>query len=477
MNDSDEKQCQTKSIVICSYGNIKRSGELVEALRIGRPSTVFNWIPLETHRQPDSADWFLMLEPDARSVFKMRNFLGKGVPVITVDSEVADTMLDDSCAVVFGPEPTNEEFVRGMLPFLESDYRKSCLDNSAKTKSRELSERLKKGTSEVSVLLLTYNQKDTVARALESVLGQQCDFPYEIILGDDGSTDGTREICEQYAELFPDTIRLMPKTKNKGIVDNYFDCFETAVGKYISDCAGDDYWIDPLRLRKQFNYMTANPEKVAVMSDWFIAEKEKITKSNEINDCPQFRKGFHKYEAISFMIGSNKNFPLLSAMMYRHDVLMGVYIENRSYVRRKSWGCEDLPVIFHLSRHGSIGYCPLTAAVYNINPRGVSFGENDKSYDFNRGVIECILDLCEHYGIDIKPHKKGMNPRLLYLASLILHIPQEDRRLQFRQICSRWPVELPLKLRIYRTAMKSKLGCRIIQIAKRCYKHLGFPLR
>jgi glucosyltransferase len=100
----------------------------------------------------------------------------------------------------------------------------------------------------ISVIVATYNQEDTIARTLDSVLMQQCHVPIEIILGEDCSTDGTLAVCQRYADEHPDVIRLIANKQNKGLVDNYFDCMLAAQGKYIADCAGDDFWTDPLKL-------------------------------------------------------------------------------------------------------------------------------------------------------------------------------------------------------------------------------------
>ena len=103
----------------------------------------------------------------------------------------------------------------------------------------------------ISVVVCTYNQEDTIARTLDSILMQQCHVPYEIIIGEDCSTDHTRDICKSYAEKHPNVIRLIANKQNKGVLDNYFDCLLAAQGKYIADCAGDDFWTDPLKLEKE----------------------------------------------------------------------------------------------------------------------------------------------------------------------------------------------------------------------------------
>jgi glycosyltransferase involved in cell wall biosynthesis len=76
----------------------------------------------------------------------------------------------------------------------------------------------------VSVIVVTYNQHDSIARTLDSILMQKCRLPIEIVVGDDASTDSTRAVCEDYVRRYPHIVRLMPAAPNKGVVDNYFDC-------------------------------------------------------------------------------------------------------------------------------------------------------------------------------------------------------------------------------------------------------------
>ncbi len=76
----------------------------------------------------------------------------------------------------------------------------------------------------VSIIVTTYNQEKTIGRTLDSILCQECQFDFEIVIGEDGSTDSTRQVCEQYVLRNPTIVKLMPQAPNKGIVDNYFDC-------------------------------------------------------------------------------------------------------------------------------------------------------------------------------------------------------------------------------------------------------------
>ena len=82
----------------------------------------------------------------------------------------------------------------------------------------------------ISIIVATFNQESTIARALDSILMQEGDFSYEIIIGEDCSSDRTPDICKEYARKFPDRIKLILNKTNKGLLDNYFDCILAASG-------------------------------------------------------------------------------------------------------------------------------------------------------------------------------------------------------------------------------------------------------
>jgi glycosyltransferase involved in cell wall biosynthesis len=111
----------------------------------------------------------------------------------------------------------------------------------------------------LSVLIITYNHEQYIEQTLKSVLTQKTAFPFEIVIGDDASTDGTRRLCEAYIKKYPHLIRLLPATKNLGVVPNYIRTLNACEGKYIAHLDGDDYWIDPNKLQKQVDRLESDP--------------------------------------------------------------------------------------------------------------------------------------------------------------------------------------------------------------------------
>lgn len=106
----------------------------------------------------------------------------------------------------------------------------------------------------LSVFVVTYNQEKYIRQCLDSILMQKTNFDYEVVIGEDHGTDGTRAICEEYAEKYSQ-VRLLPLTENLGIAGNWKRVLLECKGEYIAMCEGDDYWIDDLKLQKQVDRM------------------------------------------------------------------------------------------------------------------------------------------------------------------------------------------------------------------------------
>lgn len=112
----------------------------------------------------------------------------------------------------------------------------------------------------VSVFMITYNHEKYIREALDSVLMQKVNFKYEIVIGDDCSTDNTREILKEYYRRYPDRIKLILRKKNLGPTKNAYDVFRRLTGTYVACLEGDDYWTDDKKLQKQYDFMEQHRE-------------------------------------------------------------------------------------------------------------------------------------------------------------------------------------------------------------------------
>lgn len=171
----------------------------------------------------------------------------------------------------------------------------------------------------VTVCIQTYNHADFIGECLESVLKQKTTFPIEILLADDDSCDGTRDICFSYAKKYPEKIRLFLHSRKNNITirdqpSSTFIAlynFYKARGKYISICEGDDFWGDPLKLQKQFVFLENNP-------------------------C--YSLCYHNYEIINSsgsLIISDKAFPLVDdlnprelLLSFKHPATLTIFFRN-----------------------------------------------------------------------------------------------------------------------------------------------------
>ena len=111
----------------------------------------------------------------------------------------------------------------------------------------------------VSVCMTTYNHAPYLRQAVESVLSQQTSFDFELVLGEDCSTDLTAEICREYAAKYPGRVRLVTGARNVGWRANYRRTFDACRGKYVAYCDGDDWWTDPCKLQMQADLMESDP--------------------------------------------------------------------------------------------------------------------------------------------------------------------------------------------------------------------------
>lgn len=136
------------------------------------------------------------------------------------------------------------------------------------------------GSPLVSVSCTTYNHAAYIRQCLDPILGQQTNFPFEIVIHDDASTDGTREIIEEYVAKYPDIIFPIFQKENqyskgiRGLPSRYN--YPRCRGRYIAICEGDDYWTDPLQLQKQVDFLEAHDDYVMTYHDMVVVDQDSI---------------------------------------------------------------------------------------------------------------------------------------------------------------------------------------------------------
>jgi glycosyltransferase involved in cell wall biosynthesis len=138
----------------------------------------------------------------------------------------------------------------------------------------------------VSVCMITYNHETYIKQAIEGVLMQKCNFSFELVIGEDCSTDKTLDICMKLSEA-NNQIRLLPSTANLGMMPNFVRTLSECKGKYIALCEGDDYWTDPYKLQKQVDFLEANEDFAICFHPVHICNQRKISSKKLSLEIPE----------------------------------------------------------------------------------------------------------------------------------------------------------------------------------------------
>jgi glycosyltransferase involved in cell wall biosynthesis len=230
----------------------------------------------------------------------------------------------------------------------------------------------------VSVSISAYNHAAFIAQTLESVLMQQTDFAYEIIVGDDGSADSTAQILRDYQARYPDRIRLLLHEKNLGGGGklNALSTDAIALGKYITPVDGDDYWTDPHKLQKQVDFLETHPECSVCFHNARIIWDDGSFPPKLVNGPDQ-----KEISTLDDMIRETEMwFMATSSIMFRK----GLFETYPDWFFKSKSG--DIPRSILWAKHGKVGYLPDVMSVYRKNRGGMSFTdlESDAEFLFNR---------------------------------------------------------------------------------------------
>ena len=213
----------------------------------------------------------------------------------------------------------------------------------------------------VSFLCATYNQKDFIAQTIEGFLMQKVDFPIEIIIHDDASTDGTAEIIKSYEARHPDLIKGIYQTENqysqkKSVWNNFI--YPLAKGKYYAECEGDDYWTDPSKIQRQVHFLRNNPEYI------LSTENANILFTDTGIIQPFSCAPEHDVSLEDLLI--KRRFPTAS-VLYRSEIIEEFLKSNHP--------CFDTAMWAYLATKGKIHFNPIISSVYR---RGCGVTETNK---------------------------------------------------------------------------------------------------
>ena len=220
----------------------------------------------------------------------------------------------------------------------------------------------------VSILCLAFNHEPYIADALEGFLMQKTTFPYEIIIHEDASTDGTARIIREYEKKYPDMIKPIYQTENqysKGVNINDRFMLPMASGRYVALCDGDDYWTDPLKLQKQYDAMEANPGCLMCL--------HRVLDRNTLKGSEQETRYLPAAALSTGVIPSREFFRLLGGNDFFNEVCYFFRADEyrryqaeypdfaRLYMKNKS---DDAPMLYYFAYMADVYYIADVMAVY-----------------------------------------------------------------------------------------------------------------
>ena len=230
----------------------------------------------------------------------------------------------------------------------------------------------------VAIFMVTYNHEKYIRQAVEGIVMQKTNFPYKIFIGEDCSTDNTREICLELQQKYPDKIELLLTEKNIGALKNAYRVYDACIsyGRYTAICEGDDYWTDKNKLQKQVDFLEVNPEfNICCHRAKVLNEKTRTIKTPKVL----------KQTVFSQKDVANHNFIQTLTMMFRNSAWKGL---SDAYFNSIS---GDYFINMMLSETGKIKYLPDVMAVYRQN-----LGGSWQSLGTTK-AMESTLAILDHY--------------------------------------------------------------------------------
>jgi len=263
----------------------------------------------------------------------------------------------------------------------------------------------------LSVCLITYNHADYIRDAIDGVLKQKVNFDWELIIADDNSTDGTREIILEYKRLHPNFIHLILQEKNVGAAQNWLDLISTPKSKYIAYFEGDDYWIDPNKLQKQVDFLQANPDYGLVFTDadHFYEKTGKTIKAYD----KTFKRKIPTGEVFEELLFLN---PYKSCTSVFRNTLVR---KNYDLILKKHFRLGDKMFWLVLSSESKVGYLNNSTALYRLRDESAShFGDFKKQLKFSKNDYKrtILLSSIYNHNIDKKKLKLAFNKRIISIC-------------------------------------------------------------
>lgn len=253
----------------------------------------------------------------------------------------------------------------------------------------------------VSVCITTFNLESYIAQALDSILSQETNFDYEVIVGDDCSTDKTREILLQYKAQNPDKVVLHFQEKNVGVNRNDYDLIHLAKGKYIAWCDGDDYWLTRDKLQKQVDILDNNSSFSCVHTHWVDSYEIDGKKRNFTIQQKQWERELKGDKYVERFIAGETTGCRFSSLMYRKALILDFLNRDSSVYLNVPHKQNDFALFCILSYYGPFYLLPEYTTAYRIREVSLSMGTDvEKRINYTLAYLHLLAYLFTTFNIN-----------------------------------------------------------------------------
>lgn len=254
----------------------------------------------------------------------------------------------------------------------------------------------------VSVVIATYNQVRFIEKTLLSVLAQKCDFPFEVIIADDGSNDGERELLLKLQRKYSSSVMLVFNDINLMVTYNYINAIKIARGKYIATLDGDDYWIAEDKLQRQINILENNEDVSIVYTGYRQFDDETGKILHEIkywNSVAVNKKG--KESALSFAL-DEVSYPLGSSACFRRENYLQGCEKYEPLISIPYSAGEGTILNISMCMSGYFRFIPEIMVAYRVLNRSLShFKTSEQQLDFAFRYLRHRLLVAELLQLDM----------------------------------------------------------------------------
>lgn len=276
----------------------------------------------------------------------------------------------------------------------------------------------------ISVAVITYNQQDTIAQTLDSILCQKGNFDLEVVVGEDYSKDNTPIICREYEKRYPDKIVLLQEDHNLGIMRNFANTINHCAGDLIGICAGDDYWCDEYKLQKQLDYLTVHPEcGVCTTGGYrFLVRRNEMLPG--IAPLQPIEDGdVSKFYFSEKYLGGVYAMPL--SMVFKRDLLQ--YIDFEEFIKR-GFPVEDYPMQAIMAMHTKWGHIDDLTVVYRVYTESATFISYDhpKYLYYHKGLMEIRRYLASKFNLQLSNYSEEFTKEYEFYCEYLLYLHQGD---------------------------------------------------